>query len=323
MEAGKLKLDISAFPVEAVCQASLFFIRQMAFKKGVKILFSGGDNVTTMQADQFRLKQILVNLLTNAVKFTPPGGEVGLAVEPDEGGEIIRFTVWDTGIGIAEADAQKLFRPFVQLDSGLARQREGTGLGLALVGRLAELHGGGVSLTSKVGQGSRFTVSLPRNVVAHSLPPAGDQTQPAGAGPIAAKTIKRQPGALVLLAEDHEVNLIMAQDFLQSKGYRLIVARDGAEAVEQAGAERPDIILMDVQMPGMDGLEATRRLRANPALAGVPIIALTALAMPGDKERCLAAGMNDYLSKPVRLEELARVIEAQLEAAKDSGRPGK
>jgi CheY-like chemotaxis protein len=305
-------LDLSIFPVEPVCRASLFFFERMARKKRIEISFSCGDNVTTMQADQRRLKQILINLLSNAVKFTPPGGQVGLAVELDEGGEIICFTVWDTGIGIAEEDATKLFQPFVQLDSSLARQYEGTGLGLEMVSQLAQLHGGGVSLVSQVGQGSRFTVSLPRSVVAQILPPANERSQPPGVGPVAVKTVEPQPEALVLLAEDKEANLILVRDFLQSRGYRVIVARDGAKAIEQAGAERPDIILMDVRLPGMTGLEATRRLRDNPALASVPIIALTALAMPGDKERCLEAGMSDYLSKPIRLEELARVLETHL-----------
>ncbi|MDH3674301.1 MAG: PAS domain S-box protein, partial [Anaerolineae bacterium] len=312
IEAGKLELAIGPALVNVVCQASLLFIKQEAQKKRIKVVSEVDESVDTIQADQRRLKQILVNLLSNAVKFTPDGGRVGLKVKYDQAQEVVHFTVWDTGIGISEEDMKHLFDPFVQIDSKLSRQHEGTGLGLSLVARLAELHGGGLFVESKEGQGSRFTVSLPwsmadnRAQVANGDPPTVEleSVPPAITG---------QQSAHVLFAEDNEVNIITVRDFLQAKGYRVTVARNGEEALERAKEERPNLILMDIQMPEMDGLEATRHLRTDDELNTVPVVALTALAMPGDRERCLAAGANEYLSKPVNLKRLVEVIEIQLQ----------
>ncbi len=187
-------------------------------------------------------------------------------------------------------------------------------LGLALVHRLTELRGGGVSVESEVGKGSRFTVSLPWQGPAVSVEPVGESELAEAGTPLAVAAIQT-PGAkrpLILLAEDNEDSIHTFSDYLLAKGYRVVVARDGAEAIERAREERPDLILMDIQMPVMDGLEATRRIRADADPARVPIIALTALAMPGDRERCLAAGVNEYLSKPVSLKGLVQVIEVQL-----------
>jgi PAS domain S-box-containing protein len=465
IEADRLELEIGPVSVEPVCQAGLGLVKQSAHKKRLRVSFVMDGAVTAIQADERRLKQILVNLLSNAVKFTPEGGEIGLEVVGDAEGEVVHFTVWDTGIGIAEEDMGQLFQPFVQLDSSLSRQHAGTGLGLVLVRRLAEMHGGGVSLESEVGQGSRVTVSLPwragsdltpagvegkareaaqgrvrgmpefqRAVVVEDSTVAADQlarylaelgveaiVHPQGLGTVAKvlevdpdviildillpdlpgwdvlRELKAEPrtqdipvlivsvvddrsrglaqgaaaylvkpisrhqlqGALqqvlageaekpralvvsgepappdkrllILLAEDNEDSIHIVSDYLLDKGYRVTVARNGLEAIELATEERPDLILMDIQMPGMDGLEATRRIRADAdaetglsmGLARVPIIALTALAMPGDRERCLEAGANDYLSKPVSLKGLLRAIEAQLHQEGNNGNAGK
>jgi len=306
--AGKLDLRLGPVQVAEVCQASLRFVQETAHKRRLRLATSLDSRVTAIRADERRLKQILVNLLSNAVKFTPEGGELGLRVEADAERELVRFTVWDTGIGIEPEKMEKLFRPFVQLDSGLARQHEGTGLGLSLVSRLADLHGGSVSVESEgPGQGSRFTVSLPWN---ESEP----EQEEAVAAEKAADSEAQAPaaGTLILLAEDNETNIATMSDYLEAKGYRLVVARNGGEAVDRAREERPALILMDIQMPGMDGLEATRRIREDGGLQGVPIIALTALAMPGDRERCLAAGANEYMSKPVSLKGLVKHMEALL-----------
>jgi PAS domain S-box-containing protein len=312
IEAGKIELEIRPVVISNVYQASLRFIQQIALSKKIEITSTFDNAVDTLQADERRLKQILVNLLNNAVKFTPEGGQVGLEVESDELQSVVRFTVWDTGIGISPKDMERLFRPFVQIDTRLARQHEGTGLGLALVARLVEMHGGGVSVESTVGQGSRFTVTLPWQ------PGGAVEQKGQGAGKIEEMPPHPPatlPSCTVLLAEDNEANIDVIQDYLEFNGYRIIVARNGIEAVEQAKAERPDIILMDIQMPVMDGLEATRLLRADdtPDVATLPVIALTALAMPGDRERCLKAGANDYLGKPVSLAKLLSAIENQLE----------
>jgi CheY-like chemotaxis protein/anti-sigma regulatory factor (Ser/Thr protein kinase) len=311
-------------PVESICQASLGLIKQSAHKKRLRVSLHYDQAVTLIMADARRLKQILVNLLSNAVKFTPEGGTIGLEVTGDEARQAIRFAVWDTGIGIAKQDLDKLFQPFVQLDSRLARQYGGTGLGLALTYRMAEMHGGGISVQSEPGQGSRFTVSLPWLMAAPSAEETAGETRAPGmtddgsaraeSAPEPSRAPFSSPSVLpkILLADDNQGNINTLSHYLEAKGYRIIVARNGSEAITRAREELPDVILMDIQMPMMDGLEATRHIRADARLAHVPIIALTALAMPGDRERCLVAGMNDYMSKPISLKELIRAIETQI-----------
>jgi signal transduction histidine kinase/ActR/RegA family two-component response regulator len=314
IEAGKVELQIGSVSVEEVCQVSLQFIKQTAHKKQLKVSFTNDRMVTTIQADERRLKQILVNLLSNAVKFTPEGGEIGLQVQGDEAGQIVNLTVWDTGIGISKEDLARLFQPFVQLDSSLSRQYAGTGLGLVLAQRMVSMHGGSVSVESTPGQGSRFTISLPWA----SLPRIVETS-------IAAEPAAAEVGSaledimtgedvppLILLAEDDYTLSRLFADYLQSLGYRIAITPNGAEALAQSRREKPALILMDVQMPELDGLEATRRLRADADFAAVPIIILTAMAMPGDRERCLTAGANEYLTKPVKLSELDQVIRRQL-----------
>ena len=315
IEANKVELEIALVSVEAVCQASLQFIRRSAAEKRLNVSFTIDSSVTTIWADERRLKQILVNLLSNAVKFTPEDGMVGLEAVGDAEREVLRFTVWDTGIGIPEEEMGRLFQPFVQLDSRLSRQYAGTGLGLALVHRLADMHGGSVSMESRAGKGSRFTVSLPWKMHRGTERVGEGGEESAHAVPEYAIASASEPSATVLLADDNESSIAVARDYLTAHGYQVIVARDGTEAVQQAREQRPDLILMDIQMPEMDGLEAIRQIRSDDAqsVATVPIIALTALAMPGDPERCTEAGANAYLSKPASLRELVRLIEDQLE----------
>jgi CheY-like chemotaxis protein/anti-sigma regulatory factor (Ser/Thr protein kinase) len=284
------------------------------------------------------LKQILVNLLSNAVKFTLEGGEIGLEVVGNAGQGAVHFTVWDSGIGIASADLEHLFQPFVQLDSNITRKYPGTGLGLALVHRLVDLHGGGVSVESEPGKGSRFIVSLPWQAseptesaetvepakpspagslngqiikfASQDLVTAASNRELEGARPLTSAAFQAER-PLILLAEDNESSLRIVSDYLSAKSYRVVVARNGSEAIELARQERPEVILMDIQMPDMDGLEAMRRIRAEAELSKIPIIAVTALAMRGDREKCLAAGANDYMSKPCSLKKLVEMIETQ------------
>ncbi|NTU80584.1 MAG: PAS domain S-box protein [Chloroflexales bacterium] len=321
VEAGRLDLQIESIQVIDVCRASLQFVKELALKKQLRLDFQLSDELATMDVDPKRLKQMLVNLLSNAVKFTPPGGAVCLEVRPAPEAAVVCFAVRDTGIGIAPNDLTRLFRPFAQVDSYLNRQHEGTGLGLALVRRLAELHGGAITVESELGMGSCFTIALPyygpgaaapgtTRVVedaahtAASMPTDEGQTQVRGL-----YTSPRSAGARILLVDDSEASLESTLEYLQAKGYQVIVARNGREALDLAETMRPDVILIDIQMPELDGLEATRRLRARPETATTPIIALTALAMPGDRERCLAAGADEYLSKPVSLSRLVTRIE--------------
>ncbi len=310
IEAGKLTIDVAALEAAPVCESALRLVKESALKKGVA-LESAVLPGLALRADARRLKQMLVNLLSNAVKSTPRDGRVGLEAATD--GDWVRFTVWDTGVGIAPEDVPRLFQPFTQLDNRLAREATGTGLGLALVRRLAQLHGGGASLESELGRGTRVTVRLPAGhgeaTAPAPMPPAALPTSPAGpaaGGDDTPLPTERRP--LVLLAEDSEANVQTFGDYLRSVGFDVIVARDGEQAVALAVERRPAVILMDVQMPRVDGLEATRRIRAIAGFDAVPIVALTALAMTGDRERCLAAGASAYLAKPVRLRELGTLV---------------
>jgi len=449
IEAGQLALDIQPVSVEAVCHASLSFIRQLALKKQITITTQIASDTTMLEADERRLKQILVNLLSNAVKFTPEAGKIGLQVSGNVAEEVIRFTVWDNGIGIAPVNMPRLFQPFVQLDSSFSRQHEGTGLGLVLAYRMVEMHGGSISVDSELGAGSRFTISLPwhpqlmhaspalrsptpkrhcrsmrhalvvdhaqskadqtahllRNLgidaeictntddiagLAHWLrpdvilldlllperagwdilselradeqmrlipvimislmataPPAHLVSSPSLGSvhvllkPFAREELSvalaalsfREVGRLqasqagtkralalkpalypqtilptILLVEDNETTIMIFSDYLQVSGYRIQVARNGHEAMAHLAETIPDLVLLDIQMPGMDGLEVMCLIRNAENLQQLPIIAVTALAMPGDQERCLAAGANAYLSKPVSLKILLNTI---------------
>ena len=308
VEAGKLELEIAPVFLPVICQTCLQFVQQLAFKKQIHLNSELSAAPLHFLADERRLRQILINLLNNAVKFTPNGGQVTLRVRLKDTGKSpwLEFQVLDTGIGIAPEDQTRLFQAFVQIDSNLNRKYEGTGLGLALVKRLTELHHGQVSLQSQLGQGSCFTVTLPyQPVPGHSLTP-----QPLA--PMTATFQNDLQTPLVLVVEDNEANILSLKDYLEYKGFSLHCASNGQEALDFLAQQRPDIILMDVQMPIMDGMEASRRIRANPDWQSIPIIALTALTMPGDRERFLAAGMNEHVSKPVRLGELLSLINRLL-----------
>ncbi|MBN8655602.1 MAG: response regulator, partial [Anaerolineae bacterium] len=311
IEAGKLDVTLENVVISELCQSSLMFVKQMALNKNIQLSFEQDMTYPYVIADQRRLKQILVNLLSNAVKFTPNHGKVTLRVKADPAKDCVDFAVEDTGIGISREDLLRLFKPFTQVDSSLTRQHEGTGLGLALVQKLAELHGGGVTVQSEVGKGSTFTVCiLGRNMIVSEeqkeKPIIPEYVVPA-----------RQSGATqgkILLAEDTDSNIIILGDYLEHKGYEMIYAKNGQEALEKAKETSPDLILMDIQMPIMDGLVATRRLRADSRFATVPIIALTALAMTGDRERCLEAGATEYVSKPANLKKLSELISNLIKA---------
>jgi PAS domain S-box-containing protein len=310
IEAGKLDLHVDIVSVKELCTSSLNFIKELALKKLISVNYTCEESISTLEADPQRVKQILINLLNNAVKFTPERGRVGLEVSTNAVRDRILFSVTDTGIGIAQEDLKKLFTPFTQLDSSLARQYAGTGLGLSLVRKLAEAHGGSVEVESEVGKGSRFTVVLP--LAQHSGKKAleGGISQLTGKNPV--PVMHPDPSLrpmTILLAEDNQVNSDMVRTYLESYGYTVLVAQNGEEVLQKVEEIIPDLIVMDIQMPKMDGLEATRLLRRDWRFAATPIIALTALVMPGDRERCLEAGANEYLSKPVSLKTLLNVIE--------------
>jgi PAS domain S-box-containing protein len=305
IEAGKVSLDLQPVSPGEVCQSCVNLIKEQVYKKHLHLHTHFDPLPAMIEADSRRLKQMLINLLSNALKFTPEGGDIGFTFRHDAAKRQLYFRVWDSGIGIPAAQLDKLFQPFVQVDSSLSRQYNGTGLGLVLVKQLADLHGGSVHLDSSEGEGSCFEVILPWRDVAR----VGHDDEAAKPAPGKASSLR------ILLVDDNLNNRDSLSAYLQFKGHTVISANDGATAIQQARAQAPQIILMDIQMPGMDGLEAIHHLRADARLLATPIIALTALVMPGDRERCLAAGANAYLSKPVVLRELLDTIETLCKGA--------
>ncbi|MEA5464960.1 CHASE2 domain-containing protein [Leptothoe sp. PORK10 BA2] len=319
VESGMLELDCTPTAILPLCQFCLTVIKQQAHKKGVQLDSNLCYTVPILVMDERRIREAVINLLSNAVKFTPSGGLVTLEVlyqSPSanlDGTEsspqgILTLVVSDTGIGIKPDYMDKLFKPFVQIDSALNRQYTGTGLGLALVKRIAELHGGTATVTSEVDVGSRFTIEIPCSIASSPQPTKG--TVPI----VSTKPNLPQPEALtsILLVEDNLENITVIKSYLAAKGYRIRIANDGNQAISEVLATVPDVILMDIQLPNMDGLEAIRRIRREPTLNRVPIIALTALAMKADRNRCIAAGADKYLSKPVNLGQLVITIETLL-----------
>ncbi len=438
IEAGKLEMQFELCSLGEICQASLQMIKGMAQKKRVKISFAMDAIAVHVRAEPRRLKQMLVNLLSNAVKFTLEGGSVGLDVDSSRADSMVGITVWDTGIGITPEDLGRLFQPFVQLDSSLARQHSGSGLGLSLVQRMVALHNGQIEVQSKPGEGSRFTILLPHAPQLEDAEPELDRMRPASGTDFAlhrvlliedqplnieriqrycealglsvvvqkqgsqavASALAQKPGVifldidlldrsgwqilaelkahpetahipviiasvtenriqaadlgatgylvkpftfaelravlnlammtlrkeataianswqtapLVMVVDDQEINIETIAEFLEAQRFRVATAFNGIDFLEQFPCLHPDIILMDIQMPGTDGFEVIRRVRASPdaQLAATPVIAVTALAMPGDRERCLQAGANEYLSKPISLQQTVQLIRAML-----------
>jgi hypothetical protein len=304
IEAGKLELAFSLVLVKNICENSTILVKQMAFSKNIQLHTRIAETIKLIWVDERRIRQVLINLLSNAIKFTPSGGHITLAVEL-EGSEIV-FSVTDSGIGITPENLGKLFQPFVQIDSNLNRQYMGTGLGLALVQRIVTGHGGKVSVTSTFGEGSCFAVRLPYfpSSSVMSLPLESSEV-----GPSLTNIPHYSLMPLILIADDNEGNIKTMEDYLGNKGYRILLASNGIEAVEMTKIHKPDVVLMDIQMPLLDGLQATAQIRSDPAIAHIPIIALTALVLPGDKERCFAAGVNEYLVKPVRFTLLIEMIQ--------------
>jgi CheY-like chemotaxis protein len=269
--------------------------------------------------DPLRLRQILMNLLSNALKFTDFGeisiyvGSVGMT--PREA--TLRFAIRDTGIGISPADQERIFAPFTQVDASPTRRHGGTGLGLAIASDLIRAMGGNRAVESEVGKGSKFSfvVPLARDVrqVVHT---AGQHNGSAVAVPVPkvddSMALAEPPPEplMVLLAEDMTANQMLVQYALKRRGHKVEVAPNGKVAVELAANRDFDVILMDLQMPVLDGFGATAAIRGLPGQGRIPIIALTAHAMEADRARCLAAGMDDYLAKPLDVNKLVEIVES-------------
>ncbi len=299
IESGKMKLEVGNFDIHEMLETIGELIMPQATAKGIDFVQEIGLNHDWVVADRMRISQVLINLLGNAVKFTPSGGRVTLSVqeqEPEEEGVLISFAVRDTGIGIAEEDKDRVFRSFEQAtDRNPAKQR-GTGLGLSISRRLIQMMGSNIRLDSQLGEGSTFSFQILL-----------------GLGEPEEKTTRREEisfeGYHILVVEDNEINAEIAQSLLEEKGFRVECVYNGAEAVERVRTTPPntyDAILMDIMMPVMDGLEATRAIRSmeREDCKTVPIVAMSANAFDDDLKKSVECGMNGHLSKPVEVDKL-------------------
>ena len=298
-------METQPFVLRECIASALDLVRHRATEKGLVLTLQEADGVpAAVMGDVTRLRQILLNLLSNAVKFTEKG-EVTLSVRSAANDEL-HFEVRDQGIGLSPEGMARLFQSFSQADSGTTRKYGGTGLGLVISKKLAELMGGTMSAHSDgPGQGSSFSFHVRAPAVQMSAGAARDRAKPTLDPGMAARHPLR-----ILLAEDNVVNQKLAMRLLSQMGYRADLASNGVEAIECVARQTYDVVLMDVQMPEMDGLQASREINKRwPAAAARPrIVAMTANAMQGDREECLAAGMDDYVTKPIRVDALIEAL---------------
>ncbi|PPS42395.1 hypothetical protein B1A85_14230 [Chroococcidiopsis sp. TS-821] len=306
IEANQLEIKKETVNIPDVCRSAINLVKEKASDKNLQLQFDIDASATTLVADSLRLKQMLFNLLSNALKFTNKGA-VGLQVK--QKGAFIHFTVWDTGTGIAKEKQPQLFQPYVQISNVVAGRQEGTGLGLALTQKLAQLHGGWVEVQSEVNRGSQFTIVLPlttavatsetniqpqRSVTTDIRPSLNSQATP--------KTVT------VMLVEDNFHNAKLMTTYLRKLGYQVTWVNSAAQMWEELPKAKPAVILMDVHLPDVDGLTLVQQLQANAEYRHIPVIVQTAMAMKGDRETCLAAGAIDYISKPIDLQALANMV---------------
>jgi two-component system, sensor histidine kinase and response regulator len=310
VEAGKLDIEYAEFDLAKVIDHVADLVGHKAAAKGLEFLLDIAPQVPQrLLGDSLRVGQILINYANNAVKYTDHG-RIVVSVRMDQRGHdeaLLHFSVSDTGIGLTPQQQALLFQSFQQADSSITRKYGGTGLGLAISKNLAHLMGGEVGVESRFGKGSTFWFTIRAGLVHHT-----GLTVPAGLTSLGAPLDMMLPansdGTRVLLVEDNEINQLVAQEILRDAGYIVEVAENGRIAVDMVQQRDWDVVLMDMQMPVMDGLEATQCIRKLANRASLPIIAMTANAMQRDRERCLAAGMNDFVTKPVDPEELFKVL---------------
>lgn len=326
IESGKLQMEHTRYELAPELEEIVGPYAEQARGKPLGFeLEVSPDLPYWVMGDPGRLRQVLGNLLSNAIKFTPKGGRVTVraSAQTTAGGERrLQIQVRDTGVGIAKRHQTAIFDPFTQADASVARSHGGSGLGLAICSKLVRLMGGDIALESELGQGSLFTVNLPLHVSTAAEP--GPMSGPAELMELA-EAGPRYAGMVVLLAEDHPVNELMMRQLLLRLGCTVRIARGGAQAVAQWEQGGVDLILMDVQMPGVSGLEATRQIRdaeTRRKLTRTPIVAVTANAMAGDRENCLKAGMDGYVPKPVSPQALMLEIDRVWQRSADAPGPG-
>jgi signal transduction histidine kinase/ActR/RegA family two-component response regulator len=303
IEAGRMELESIPFSVRECVLQGVKTLVFMAREKGLELsVFVDPAVPERLEGDPSRLRQVLVNLVNNAVKFTARGSvRVEAALESQSGGRaVVRFSVKDTGIGLSSDQQKLIFEPFRQADGSVTRRYGGTGLGLAICSNLAEMMGGGITVRSALGEGSTFSFTI-------DCPVSAEQSGASAQGGAQGRENRSAGQLSILLAEDNRVNQFLMVRLLEGHGHQVTVAGDGRVALDEAARHKFDVILMDVQMPEMDGLEATRLLRERGVRT--PIIAMTAHAMQGDRDKCLSAGMNAYISKPIQPDEVFEAID--------------
>jgi CheY-like chemotaxis protein len=305
IEAGKLELVVEEFDVRRLTSEVAETFRLAATNKGLRLIGGIAPTLRThWHGDQRRIRQVLMNLVGNAIKFTNQGSiriDVCEARGRDRAHRL-RFEVIDTGIGIAPEDRDRVFETFTQVDASRRRRFGGSGLGLAICKGLVAAMGGELGVTSELGKGSCFWFELPPHAgspEARVEPTPAEHPTPESLGPRALR---------VLVAEDNPINQMVVRRMLERLGCEVVVVGDGQAVLEAAGRDDYDLILMDIEMPKLDGLEATGRLRETPRGRRTPIVALTAYAFDEDRARCRAAGMSDVLVKPVKLVALQRAL---------------
>jgi PAS domain S-box-containing protein len=322
IEAGKLELDISEFSLRSALCDTLRALKLRARAKGLEFTCDVEPSVPDLlQGDSGRLRQILLNLVGNAVKFTD-AGRVGLRVAAGETGPdgeiVLQFSVADTGIGIPPEKQQKIFRAFEQEDTSTTRRYGGTGLGLTIASRLVDLMGGTISVESEPGQGSTFTFSAHFRQLAQPLPQTAASPEPDTQG----HSFEARP-LRVLVAEDNDFNAQLIEQLLTRRGHQVSIAQNGRDALALLQTSRFDLLMLDIHMPELDGFEVTTALRRRERDTGghLPVVALTARSRKEDRDRCLAVGMDEFLTKPFRADDLWAVIERVVEPSEAAEPP--
>lgn len=314
IEAGRMVIEEIPFDVRQLVMDCARTHQLRARSKNVALTWEVDPAVPTqVVGDPLRLRQIMANLFSNAVKFTPAGSvRAHITVAESAAGETalipLRISVTDTGVGIPKEKLDAIFEKFTQADGSISRRFGGTGLGLAITKRLVMLLGGHIEVESAPGKGSTFVTVIP--VTPGTIEVREGSRQAALAPP---ESVDENGRGLILLVEDNLINQKVVTSLLRKKGYTIDVANNGQQALESLASKSYRLVLMDVQMPVLDGLEATRRIRADARIAHLPIVAMTAHAMNGDRERCLQAGMNAYIAKPVDHRHLLSVVEQYMD----------
>jgi CheY-like chemotaxis protein len=308
IEAERLTLEQTNFNLGVVLENLMSLISQRISEKGLKLRVHVAPEIATQPflGDSLRLGQILLNLVGNAIKFTEHGAISVRAqlVEDNLNDVLLRFEVMDTGIGISDENRKRLFTAFEQADGSITRKYGGTGLGLAISKRLVEMMSGEIGVTSETGAGSTFWFTTRFGKSSASL--STDESSAAGAAEAELK--RRYAGTRILLAEDEPINQEVSRGILEEIGLVIDLAEDGAIAVKMAKNHAYPLILMDMQMPNLNGVDATRTIRTLPGYATTPILAMTANAFDEDRQRCLEAGMNDHIAKPIDQQRLFETL---------------